>query len=130
VAVGVLQAAVLTPVLWYWWSQPLPQGASQLPIVPVGVSLALVPLAIVLGCAYFIYGWGTRGATPGKMVLGLVVEGDDGSFPIGVSRATVRLLGYVLSGALFGIGFLMIAFGGSGLHDRVAGTRVVRREKL
>jgi uncharacterized RDD family membrane protein YckC len=98
-------------------------------MLPVGVSLVLVPLAIVLGCAYFIYGWGTRGATPGKTVLGLVVEGDDGSFPIGASRATVRLLGYVLSGALFGIGFLMIAFGGSGLHDRVAGTRVVRREK-
>jgi uncharacterized RDD family membrane protein YckC len=125
----LLQAAVLTPVLWYWWSQPLPSEASQLPILPVGVSLALVPLAVVLGCAYFIYGWGVRGATPGKMALGLAVEGDDGGFPIGASRATARLLGYVLSGALFGIGFLMIAFGGSGLHDRVAGTRVVRRER-
>jgi uncharacterized RDD family membrane protein YckC len=129
VAVGLLQAAVLTPVLWYWWSQPLPSEASQLPIVPVGVSLALVPLAVVLACAYFIYGWGVRGATPGKTALGLVVVGDHGGFPIGASRATVRLLGYVLSGALFGIGFLMIAFGGSALHDRVAGTRVVRGEK-
>jgi uncharacterized RDD family membrane protein YckC len=28
--------------------------------------------------------------------------------------------------ASLGVGFLMIAFGGAGLHDRVAGTRVVK----
>jgi uncharacterized RDD family membrane protein YckC len=39
----------------------------------------------------------------------------------------VRLLGYLLSGALLGGGFLLILLDGSGLHDRLAGTRVVRR---
>ena len=53
---------------------------------------------------------------------------EDGSEPIGLSRAAVRVLGYLLSGLTLGIGFLMIAFGGS-LHDRLAGTRVVRRER-
>ena len=46
---------------------------------------------------------------------------------IGMSRATLRVLGYVASTLLLGVGFLMIAFGGTALHDRIAGTRVVRR---
>jgi uncharacterized RDD family membrane protein YckC len=127
--VTLLQGAILAPVAWYWWSRPFPADASQASVLPIALSLAAVPVAIVLGCAYFVYGWGMRGATPGKALLGIVVEGEEGRFPIGVSRATARLLGYLLSGALLGIGFLMIAFGGAGLHDRVAGTRVVRRER-
>lgn len=126
--VAIVQGVLLAPVLWYWWSRPL--TAEEVPFLPIAVSLALVPVAVVVGCAYFVYGWGVHGATPGKALLGVVVEGEDGSFPIGVSRATVRFLGYLLSGALLGIGFLVIAFGGNGLHDRIAGTRVVRRERL
>jgi uncharacterized RDD family membrane protein YckC len=61
-------------------------------------------------------------------VLGLEVEGEDGTRPPGLSRAFLRLLGYGLSACLFGIGFLMIAFSGRALHDRIAGTRVVKRE--
>ena len=38
-----------------------------------------------------------------------------------------RLFGYLLSGAVLGIGFFMILFAGSALHDRIAETRVVRR---
>ena len=41
----------------------------------------------------------------------------------------IRVLGYVLSVLTLGVGFLMIAFGGAGLHDRLAGTRVMRRER-
>jgi uncharacterized RDD family membrane protein YckC len=127
--VGIVQGVVLAPVLWYWWSRPLPAAPTQVPFAPIAVSLALVPVALVLGAVYFVYGWGVRGATPGKRLLGIAVEGRDGAFPIGASRATARLLGYLLSGALLGIGHLMILFGGLGLHDRVAGTRVVRRER-
>jgi uncharacterized RDD family membrane protein YckC len=58
----------------------------------------------------------------------LEVEGEDGSRPPGLSRAFLRLLGYGLSACLFGVGFLMIAFSGRALHDRIAGTRVVKRE--
>jgi uncharacterized RDD family membrane protein YckC len=70
-----------------------------------------------------------KGATPGKRLLGLAVEGEQGAGPVGASRAALRLLGYLLSAVLFGIGFLMAAFGGLALHDRIAGTRVVRRER-
>jgi uncharacterized RDD family membrane protein YckC len=88
-----------------------------------------VPVVLALGAVYYVYHWGVKGATPGKRLLGLVVQGEDGSEPIGLNRATVRVLGYLVSGLILGIGFLMIAFGGAGLHDRMAGTRVVRRER-
>jgi len=97
--------------------------------VSVVVSLTLGPVVLALGAVYYVYHWGVKGATPGKRLLGLTVVAEDGSEPIGLSRAVVRVLGCLLSGLTLGIGFLMIAFGGSGLHDRLAGTRVVRRER-
>jgi len=126
VVVAVGQAVVLAPALAYWWSREAPQASADVGFWPILLSLGLVPLALALGAVYFIYFWGVKGATPGKGVLDLVVQAEDGAYPIGVPRASMRLLGYILSGALFGIGFLMIALGGSGLHDRLAGTRVVR----
>jgi Predicted membrane protein/domain len=86
-----------------------------------------VPIALLLGAAYYAFFWGMKGATPGKRMVGLAVAAEDGTTPIGMSRATLRVLGYLASGLLLGIGFLMIAFGGTALHDRIAGTRVVRR---
>ncbi|MFI5183272.1 MAG: RDD family protein, partial [Vicinamibacteria bacterium] len=129
VIIGLIQGAVLAPVLWYWWSRPISSEAAQVGVAPVAVSLALVPVAVVLTCLYFIYGWGVLGATPGKRIMGIAVEGEDGTFPIGAPRAAARFLGYLLSGALLGIGYAMILFGGKGLHDRIAGTRVMPRER-
>jgi uncharacterized RDD family membrane protein YckC/predicted component of type VI protein secretion system len=126
------QLVLVSPVLYYWyenwWSNP-PTTASDVAFWPILVSLILGPVVLALGAVYYVYHWGMKGATPGKRLLGLVVVAEDGSEPIGLSRATVRVLGYLLSGLTLGIGFLMIAFGGAGLHDRLAGTRVVRRER-
>jgi uncharacterized RDD family membrane protein YckC len=127
---GLIQVVTLAPVILYWWSRPIPVRPSEAPLLPIVLSVSLVPISIVLACAYFIYGWGVRGATPGKALLGIAVEGEDGTFPVGVGRATGRLFAYALSSALLGIGHLMIVFGVSALHDRVAGTRVVLREKI
>jgi uncharacterized RDD family membrane protein YckC len=126
------QLVLLSPVLYYWyenwWSHP-PTTAEGVTFWPILLSLTLGPVVLALGAVYYVYHWGVKGATPGKGLLGLAVVAEDGSEPIGLSRAAVRVLGYLLSGLTLGIGFLMIAFGGSGLHDRVAGTRVVRRER-
>jgi uncharacterized RDD family membrane protein YckC len=126
------QLVLLSPVLYYWyenwWSHP-PTTAEGVTFWPILISLTLGPVVLALGAVYYVYHWGVKGATPGKRLLGLAVVAEDGSEPIGLSRAVVRVLGYLLSGLTLGIGFLMIAFGGSGLHDRLAGTRVVRRER-
>jgi len=121
------QALLVAPVAWYWWARRSPADPSDVTFLPIVLSLLLVPLAAILGTAYFVYGWGVRGATPGKRALGIAVEGADSSFPIGLSRAALRLFGYALSGMLLGVGFVMIASEGGALHDRMAGTRVTRR---
>ena len=42
--------------------------------------------------------------------------------------AALRFVGYIVSGVTLGAGFLLIALSDDrrGLHDRIAGTRVVR----
>jgi len=127
--VGLIQGLVLLPAVLYWWSREIPRMASEAVSLPLVLSVALVPLALLAGAAYHVLFWGVRGATPGKSLLGLAVQTRDGDEPIGLARASVRLFGYCVSGALLGVGFLMIATGEGGLHDRIAGTRVVRRER-
>jgi uncharacterized RDD family membrane protein YckC/predicted nucleic acid-binding Zn ribbon protein len=123
--VGLMQTLLLAYPAFYWWSRDLAQVGSW----PVALSAGLLLLTGALGALYFIYYWGVRGATPGKRLLGLNVEASDGSFPIGLPRAAARFLGYLLSAALLGGGFLLILLDGNGLHDRLAGTRVVRRRR-
>jgi uncharacterized RDD family membrane protein YckC len=126
-AVGAGVAVLLAPVILYWRARDLGPTPADVPFVPIVLSLALAPVALALGAFYFLYYWGVRGATPGKRLLGLEVEGEDGASPIGIPRAAIRLAGYLLTGLLLGMGFFIVAFGGTALHDRIAGTRVVRR---
>jgi uncharacterized RDD family membrane protein YckC len=121
-----VQALVLMPGVLYWRSRELP---SEVPYLAIALSLALIPLALGLGAGYYLHSWGVRGSTLGQRLFGLEVEAEDGSRPPGLSRAFLRLLGYGFSACLFGAGFLPIAFSGRALHDRIAGTRVVRRER-
>lgn len=123
------QAVMLAPVGWYWWAREAPRSPADVSFLPVFASAILVPLALLLGALYHVYFWSVKGATPGKELLDLRVETDAGVSPIPLGCAALRAFGYLLSAASLGIGFLMIAFGGSGLHDRIAGTRVVKRVK-
>jgi uncharacterized RDD family membrane protein YckC len=128
-AVAVLQSLALAPAALYWWSREVPTDPAQVGFLPILLSLGAIPFALGVGAAYFVWGWGVAGATPGKRLLGLRVEAEDGRCPIGAGRAFVRLLGYTVSGLLVGLGFALIPLTGDGLHDKIAGTRVVRRER-
>ena len=48
--------------------------------------------------------------------------------PIELGAACLRYVGYIASGLIFGIGYLMIAFSAEkkGLHDNIANTVVVK----
>jgi len=97
-------------------------------------------LGILAGCGLMIFGanlwyvvggWARTGRTPGKALLRLSVVPAVSSEPIpgiGLQKAFVRFLAWNLSGALLGIGFLLVLFRKDrrALHDLVAGTRVVR----
>lgn len=75
---------------------------------------------------------GLTGLTLGKWATGLRIEKNDGG-DLGIGRAFLRhFVGYPVSFALLGIGFLMAAVSvhGRGLHDMIAGTIVVREGSL
>jgi uncharacterized RDD family membrane protein YckC len=120
------QAVLLAPVVWYWWARETPRTPSDVALLPVVASVTLLPLALLLGVLYHVYFWSVKGATPGKELLDLRVVTDDGRSPIPLASALLRTLGYLLSAASLGLGFLMLIFGGRGLHDRIASTRVVK----
>lgn len=100
-------------------------GGLRNPAAPAVASLlwVLVHLFLVVPC------WAFFGATPGKAVLGLRVIGGKRRRGIGLGLALLRLCGWLVSAAIFGLGFLMVAFTRDkrGLHDHLAGTAVVRR---
>ena len=120
------QAVLLAPVVWYWWARDVPRTPADVSYLPVVASVTLVPLALLLGALYHVYFWSVKGATPGKELLDLRVETEEGASPLPLDRAALRAFGYLLSAASLGVGFLMIVFGGLGLHDRVSATRVVK----
>jgi uncharacterized RDD family membrane protein YckC len=84
-------------------------------------------LQIGLNLAYVVGFWSAKGATPGKMALGIKITTVDGE-PIDVGRAFLRYIGYWASAIILFIGYLMIAFTGEkqGLHDYIAGTVVIK----
>jgi uncharacterized RDD family membrane protein YckC len=117
---------LLAPAGWYWWVREAPRTPADVSYLPLFTSVALVPLAALLGALYHVYFWTVKGATPGKELLDLRVETEDGVSPLPLQRAALRVFGYLLSAASLGVGFVMVAFAGGGLHDRVSRTRVVK----
>lgn len=93
----------------------------------IGFYLVMAPASLV-GLAYHVYFPATRGATPGKNILGLRIRRQDGVEPLGYGTAVLRIVGYMVSGIILYIGFLMVAFTErkQGLHDMIAKTEVVR----
>jgi len=75
---------------------------------------------------YYAYCWTASGKTPGMVLLGLQVVGQDGS-RAGTRRGLVRTLAFPLSFILLGLGFVSILFEHDrrALHDLIAGTAVI-----
>ena len=75
---------------------------------------------------YYAYFWTASGKTPGMVLLGVQVVGQDGS-RAGTRRGLVRTLAFPLSFILLGLGFLGILLGRDrrALHDVIADTAVV-----
>ena len=82
----------------------------------------------VLSFAYYVFFTGYCGQTPGKMALRIKVIRRDGS-SLSYGRAAFREIpAKFISGIIFGIGYLMVAFDDQkqGLHDRMADTYVIK----
>lgn len=92
-----------------------------LPIVPLAGFLALLAFGYV--AAFTVAG----GQTPGKMLLHLRVIGDDGR-PIDAAGGMLRAAGCMLVPVTLGLSYApaLVTADHRALHDRIAGTRVVR----
>ena len=98
------------------------QGA----VVNIAVLVQLFSFAVSI--AYYVIFTGYCGQTPGKMALRIKVIRRDGS-SLSYGRAAFREIpAKFISGIIFGIGYLMVAFDEQkqGLHDRMADTYVIK----
>jgi uncharacterized RDD family membrane protein YckC len=132
ILVGIVSSIILIPLTFLGIG-----GASVLNTTrDPGAALAALPalmgvigisfiLRIALFAAYEIYFVSTRGATPGKMALGLKIIRADGG-PVSAGLATGRYFAQFLSGILF-IGYIMAGLDPEkrSLHDRLCETRVI-----
>jgi len=84
-------------------------------------------IVTILWGFYFTFFIGYNGQTPGKKLLRLRVEREDGS-PVNYATAFNRFVGYSLSGGIFFVGFLWALWDKEKRtwHDKMAHTRVVK----
>lgn len=98
---------------------------AALPLImgAIGISF-FVQMAIAI--IYEVYFVSTRGATPGKMALGLKIIRADGG-PLSAAQATGRYFAMWVSNLTFLIGYIIAGFDTEkrSLHDRICDTRVV-----
>jgi uncharacterized RDD family membrane protein YckC len=104
-------------------------GADPAVLLPMILHFEAIaaPIAILLTMIYEIYFLSSRGATIGKMALGLKVIRADGG-PLTAGRATGRFFAYLLDSYFtFTIGFIIAGFDVEkrSLHDRICDTRVI-----
>lgn len=90
-----------------------------------GVATTLFAALTAVGYFTLFVGWG--GQTPGKMLLHLKVIRTTGG-EVGYWRALVRWVGQCIGLVPLGLGFLLVGISRrkQGLHDKLAGTCVVR----
>lgn len=96
-----------------------------------GLSSAGWLIGILLGVTNMVFLPMFTGQTFGKIVTGLRIVRLDGTTPAIGTVAFRQTVGYFLTLASFGIGFLVCAFSSKGraLHDYLAGTVVIHAER-
>jgi len=115
--------AAIDVLVIYFTAQICGLTLQELSVLPKGPLLAF--LAFQNGG--YMVAFTMRGQTLGKMAAGIRVVSDDAS-PLGLGHSVVRTVVWALLAVPAGLGFVTALFGVDhrGLHDRCAGTRVVR----
>jgi uncharacterized RDD family membrane protein YckC len=133
IIIGVVSTIIRLPLTLAMGGMGFGLSRNQDPAQVIAALPAILSLAglsfliqLALSLAYDVYFLSSRGATPGKMALGLKVIRADGS-PISAGLAAGRYFAKILSSLTLFIGFLIAAFDREkrSLHDHICGTRVV-----
>lgn len=129
--VGIIPSALIAVILVLPLAlisgEPLTKAFDSTP-----VSILFNGITAILVWFYFIFMTYKYGATLGKMALKLKVTTTDGQ-PLTLQKVIIReVVGKFLSGFLFSIGYLIVAFSKKkqGLHDHLAGTYVIQTQPV
>ena len=122
----VLLLAVIWPVMFVAYG----------PVYFISDELVLGPIDFLLNWVFpsiaTVAFWIAKGATPGKMALGVrIVDAADGGIP-DAAQFIGRFVASFLSLFALGLGYFWIAVDPrkQGWHDKLAGTVVVRRRRV
>ena len=118
-----------------WWTiivlfVPLGPSTEDILMAPESFALSIALWLAVGQCIPILVTgvlWAVWGTSPGKRALHLrIVDADTGK-PMTMRQAGLRTLGYLLSFATCGAGFLWVLFNPrkQALHDRIANTVVI-----
>jgi uncharacterized RDD family membrane protein YckC len=124
VVVDVVILAAIDAAVIYFTMQICNVGLDDVAILPKGPMIAFL---LVQNGGYLVT-FTAGGQTLGKMAAGVRVVPEDSDGPLDLGRAFLRTLMWGLLAVPAGLGFLTALFSRDrrGLHDRFAGTRVVR----
>ena len=124
VVIDLLILAVIDAIVIYFTMQICGITMADLDILPKG---PLVAFLFVQNGGYLV-AFTAGGQTLGKMAAGIRVVPAVSEAPLDLGRAFLRTLMWVLLAVPAGLGFVSALFSRDrrGLHDRFAGTRVVR----
>jgi len=134
ILLGIISAIIRLPLALVMGGIGVGLSRAQDPAAALAALPALfgvIGLTILINFAvsfcYEVYFLSSRGATPGKMALGLKVVRADGG-PISMGLAAGRYFAYLLSFFTFLIGFIIAGFDDEkrSLHDRICNTRVIK----
>lgn len=124
VVIDVLILSIIDAVVVYFTMQICGITLRELDLLPKG---PLVAFLFVQNGGYLV-AFTAGGQTLGKMVAGIRVVPADSDTSLDLGRAFLRTLMWLVLAVPVGLGFLSAIFARDhrGLHDRFAGTRVVR----
>jgi uncharacterized RDD family membrane protein YckC len=124
VAIDVTILAAIDVVVIYFTLQICGLLATDFAVLP---KIPLVAFLILQNGGYLV-AFTAGGQTLGKMAMGIRIVPARSEAPIDVARSVIRTVVWVALAAPGGLGFLTALIGHEhrGLHDRCAGTRVVR----
>ena len=104
------------------------EAAAGFLIAFIGAYLIFIMIIVVGQWLYFALMESRKGATLGKMALGIMVTDMNGN-PVSFGKASGRYFGKILSSLIFCIGYIMAGFTQQkqALHDILAGCLVVNK---
>jgi uncharacterized RDD family membrane protein YckC len=124
VAIDVLLLAIVDAVVVYFTLAICGLSLTEIGLLPIGPLLAFL-LGQNLG---YLIVFNAGGQTIGKMTTGIKVVSEDTGSSLSLGHALLRTFVWFVLAVPAGLGFLtaLVSRDHRGLHDRFAGTRVVR----